>query len=1122
MKFGQEFEKLVTWMKRSAKADGRRMLTLKDMVVAFYALQDDPRLQNSLKGAMKVKNLNEISWPGYAKEMYRKAWEVGEPTEKFQLDQETRNIFNNVPPDQISAEYLAGEVVKKIPDLIIRHRNPQNLARWSPLQGTINKRRTLVNFLKSRVVGQETAVNMLADGYLQMKIDPNANGPMGIFTFTGPPGVGKTLLARTFAQAFNEIEAENYKFKKFDMANYAGPQAHEYLFGIPKFYSNAKPGELTGFVDKNPKTIILFDEIEKAGYEVINALLGVLDTGMGYDNCLDRYIDFHKTILLFTSNLGADYLQDINQTGYLADSSDPSVVFDLLRKGGSALRPSQNTPILTPEFVSRLAKGGGVLFRRLEMIDFLEITRHALNESKLEIPMAVSMTNEAALVFLLSLLPQFDARVVTSQVTMLRSNLAKEVAVDCLDEVSAYDNVEVKVTLSPRARDYLRDRLQHFNVRLLVLDDDEYLPKDIRTTWTARDPAGGSNLFINQINPLNFEDRELLQKVKEFSPDLFLLDLSIGEKQSSDRIDKGLDILERLRRNFRNIPVYLFSESPDMRGYNFNRTVERVMESGGARAFFAFRASQIKQKTIMADSFWEEFISRLESVLYEKLYRDLLRHRKKLSFTRRLVCDNGVSIYLDSPAEFVVKEAEDPYSKEVRFDFVGVPEVTFNDVVGLKRAKGRLKQVVTWLQEPTSLYKLGVTLPRGFLLAGPPGTGKTLLAMAVAGEADLPFFYISPGMLKRKFYGESEALVRQLFANAKKYAPSIIFIDELDTIATSRDTPSVNNEANVSVLNEFLAQLDGFDTKSDRVFVLGATNRPEVIDPALLRPGRFDEVIYVDLPDFDARKELLVRLLQKKMNLPDRELRAIVERLAGMTPGTSPAQLGRIVREAAYRAISQDRSYITEQDLEYARQFVLYGAQKADEALKKEVRTRTAFHEAGHAIVHMALFPHETIDVVTIIPHEGGALGFVGTLEDESRTNMTTEDVIKRMAVLLAGRIGEQLGPGGPEILDSGAANDLERATYLAWLAIAKWGMDREFQDVAITVLPSNVSTQLNGSLIKRIQAWIAQARTLTETFLKRFASQHRKLANALLERGSVSGNQLSTIVSGINTDCRD
>ena len=382
-------------------------------------------------------------------------------------------------------------------------------------------------------------------------------------------------------------------------------------------------------------------------------------------------------------------------------------------------------------------------------------------------------------------------------------------------------------------------------------------------------------------------------------------------------------------------------------------------------------------------------------------------------------------------------------------------ETRFHDVAGQDEAKESLIEIVDILKNPARYTSVGAEIPKGALLVGPPGTGKTLLAKAVAGEAGMPFFFVSGSAFVEMFVGTGAARVRDLFKQASQKAPCIIFIDEIDAIGKKRDgTGFSGNDEREQTLNQLLAEMDGFDPEKG-IMVLAATNRPEILDKALLRPGRFDRRIPVELPDMKGRQEILQVHARKKKMSPNVDLK----RVADATPGASGAELANILNEAALAAVRDHRDQITQADLDKATEFVIAGSEKKSMVISPEEKRIIAYHEIGHALVAMKQKNAVPVRKITIIPRTNGALGFTMQADEEEHVLMKKEDLLNRLEVLVAGRAAEELMFS---TCTSGASNDIERATAIARQMITRFGMNDE---IGLMALDTVVNPYLDGEL---------------------------------------------------------
>ncbi len=414
--------------------------------------------------------------------------------------------------------------------------------------------------------------------------------------------------------------------------------------------------------------------------------------------------------------------------------------------------------------------------------------------------------------------------------------------------------------------------------------------------------------------------------------------------------------------------------------------------------------------------------------------------------------------------------------------------IRFSDVAGVDEAEESLSEIVNYLHDPSKYREIGATMPKGVLLVGPPGTGKTMLAKAVAGEADVPFFSISGSEFVEMFVGMGASKVRDLFKQAKEKAPCIVFIDEIDAIGQKRSGGAYGgNDEREQTLNQLLTEMDGFEGNSG-VMILAATNRPESLDPALTRPGRFDRRVPVELPDLKGRQEIL-KVHAKKVRLTDD---VNFETIARMASGASGAELANIINEAALRAVRDGRKAACEADLEESIETVIAGYQKKNAILTDKEKLAVAYHEIGHALV-AALQTHSApVQKITIIPRTSGALGYTMQVEEGNHYLMTREELENKIATLTGGRAAEEIAVGS---ISTGASNDIEQATKLARAMITRYGMSEEFDMVAL----ETVSNQYLGG--DSSLSCSAQTQTrIDELVVKLVKQQHDKALDLLRE----------------------
>ena len=414
--------------------------------------------------------------------------------------------------------------------------------------------------------------------------------------------------------------------------------------------------------------------------------------------------------------------------------------------------------------------------------------------------------------------------------------------------------------------------------------------------------------------------------------------------------------------------------------------------------------------------------------------------------------------------------------------------IKFSDVAGEDEAKENLTEIVDYLHNPDKYKEIGASMPKGILLVGPPGTGKTMLAKAVAGEANVPFFSMSGSEFVEMFVGMGASKVRDLFKQAKEKAPCIVFIDEIDAIGQKRNSGKMGgNDEREQTLNQLLTEMDGFEGNTG-VIILAATNRPESLDPALTRPGRFDRRVPVELPDLKGREEIL-KVHAKKIKVSDE---VDFQRIARMASGASGAELANIVNEAALRAVRDGRKYATQSDLEESIEVVIAGYQKKNAILTDKEKWTVAYHEIGHALVAAKQTQSAPVQKITIIPRTSGALGYTMQVEDGNHYLMTKEEIENKIATYTGGRAAEEVVFG---TISTGASNDIEQATKLARAMITRYGMSKDFDMVALETV-NNQYLGGDASLACSADTQTEIDRQVVELVKK----QHEKAAAILLE----------------------
>lgn len=435
-------------------------------------------------------------------------------------------------------------------------------------------------------------------------------------------------------------------------------------------------------------------------------------------------------------------------------------------------------------------------------------------------------------------------------------------------------------------------------------------------------------------------------------------------------------------------------------------------------------------------------------------------------------------------------------------------KVSFEDVAGQDEAKESLTEIIDFLHNPKRYTEIGAKLPKGALLVGPPGTGKTLIAKAVAGEAKVPFLSVSGSTFVEMFVGMGAAKVRDLFKEAEKMAPCIIFIDEIDSIGKSRDNQMQSNDEREQTLNQLLTEMDGFDT-SKGIVILGATNRPEILDKALLRPGRFDRRVIVDRPDLRGRIAILnVHAKDVKMG-EDVNL----ESIAKGTPGAVGADLANIINEAALRAVRSGRDTVIQEDLEEAVEVIIAGKEKKDRILSKKEREIVAFHEVGHALVAGLLEGTDPVHKITIVPRTMGALGYTMQLPEEEKYLVSKEELMNQITVMLGGRAAEE---EVFNIVTTGASNDIERSTQTARNMVTIYGMTDNFDMMALESVQNryldgravrNCSEETSTLIDKEVLSIVRECHERARTILRENRDLLDAISAYLLEKETIFGD---------------
>ena len=442
--------------------------------------------------------------------------------------------------------------------------------------------------------------------------------------------------------------------------------------------------------------------------------------------------------------------------------------------------------------------------------------------------------------------------------------------------------------------------------------------------------------------------------------------------------------------------------------------------------------------------------------------------------------------------------------------------IRFDDVAGEDEAKENLTEIVNYLHDPSKYQEIGASMPKGVLLVGPPGTGKTMLAKAVAGEANVPFFSMSGSEFVEMFVGMGASKVRDLFKQAKEKAPCIVFIDEIDAIGKKRDGQIVGNDEREQTLNQHLTEMDGFEGNTG-VIILAATNRPESLDPALTRPGRFDRRVPVELPDLKGREEIL-KVHAKKIKVAED---VDFNKVARMASGASGAELANIVNEAALRAVRDGRKFATQADLEESIEVVIAGYQKKNAIMTDHEKRIVAYHEIGHALVAAKQTNSAPVQKITIVPRTSGALGYTMQVDEGNHVLMSKEEIENKIATFTGGRAAEEVAFGS---VTTGASNDIEQATKLARAMITRYGMSDDFDMVALETVTNQYlggdaslacSAETQTRIDQQVVALVKREHQKALDILRENRTKLDELANFLYEKETITGEEFMGILNG-------
>lgn len=950
----------------------------------------------------------------------------------------------------------------------------------------VDKVKTLQSELLDTVYGQDNAVNAFTTGYFQAELlsmtDIDRKKPRATYLFAGPPGVGKTFLAEVAAEKLS------LPFMRFDMSEYADKEANLEFCGSDKVYKNAKSGNVTGFVSEHPKCILLFDEVEKAHLCVIHLFLQMLDAGRLRDNYTDEEVSFKDAIIIFTTNAGKQLYESESDGDF--SSLSRKVVLKALRND---INPLSGSSYFPAALCSRFASGNVIMFNHIMAHDLRhiakkEILRSASNFSK-NAGVSVDIDEKVYTALLFSEGGNADARMIKSR-------------------AESFFNGEIYELLRLVASDKVQTSISDLTKIEFVTEIDE--------------SSEAYNLFFGEekLTALVFGSDKTVRNCKKVCKDVeiisaktvdeakniishkdicvILIDLSYGKRGSvkylniEDQESVSADMFDYLTKLGQSLPVYVLETS----AYSLTEEEKMSLFKEGAR------------DVVRLDDKIGNALKQICVNVYQQQNMNLLaKTNKVVSFTTaQTVSKNGkkATIKLIDFDMAAAVDAEDSCGFVTKNN---KPDVDFDDIIGAQDAKSELKYFAEYLRSPKKYAAAGVKMPKGALLYGPPGTGKTMLSKALAAQSGVTFIYTEGNKFLKKYVGEGTEKVHDLFRSARKYAPTIVFIDEIDAIAKERHGDE-RVAAGEETLTALLAEMDGFNVDSTKpVFVLAATNfdvapgSPCSFDQALVR--RFDRRIYVDLPTDEERKQFMLRKCAKNAMFDIGE--QDIDNLAVRTVGMSLSDLDSIFEFALRQALRAELNKVKADILDEAFETYVNGEKKNWSEAEVE---RVARHEAGHAF--LCWQSGETPSYLTIVARSDHG-GYMQHDSTEKKTIYTKDELLSRIRVALGGRAAEIVCYGECGGVSTGASGDLVSATAIAERIVCSYGM---VDECGLAV--SDPRTLRSGDVAKEVRKAVNKllSEQMSQAIEKIRANKDMLdvLSNELMQKSHLSANEITEL----------
>lgn len=951
------------------------------------------------------------------------------------------------------------------------------------------------NYLLETVLGQENAVNTFVTGYFQSelmtKTDSGRQRPKATYLFAGPPGVGKTFLAEKIAEVLK------LPYARFDMSEYADKEANMEFCGSDKVYKNGKAGNVTSFVSNNPKCVLLFDEIEKAHSVVIHLFLQLLDAGRLRDNYTDEEVPFKDAVVIFTTNAGHKLYEDSDSLNLSGISR--KVIIKALE---TDVNPQTNAPFFPAAICSRFASGNVVMFNHIEAhtlrnIARREVLRHAANiEQKLKVNSHFDERLFTALLF--SEGGASDARTIRGRAESFYNDELFELfrLIGKENSGTTAANIEkIKFTVE----------LPDDDPDVVALFENSSKPEVL---FFAGDSVADS-VVSDKFTVIKASDVPTAAELfKSHSFSFVVCDITCGAVNDINKClnvgdfkSRGRDFIRYVTKRYEDLPIYIIQQKDAP--YSPEENITFFKE--GIRGIVTFDAND-------ANSIVNDIADICDSLHQQHSMLTLARANRLVEFdTAQIIHDGGktAEIKIFDMRLAVAVDAED--GKNILSN-ISKPDVKFDQVIGATDAKEELRYFVEYLKNPEKFKATGVKAPRGVLLYGPPGTGKTMLAKAMASESDVTFITAEGNQFVKSYIGAGSQEVHDLFKTARKYAPSIIFVDEIDAIAKERRGAS-GNDNNEAALTAFLTEMDGFKTNSSKpVFVLAATNfnvesgTDRSLDAALMR--RFDRRVFIDLPDKAGRIQYLK--MKFAANPAYQLTDEYIDNIALRSTGMSLASLESVLEMALRSSIRKGTFVVDDSVFEDAFETFTHGESKKWSADSLE---RVARHEAGHAFMYW--YNGNVPSYMTIVAR-GNHGGYMRHNEDEDKNIYTKEEYLALIRTSLGGRAAEMVYYGNEDGISTGPSGDLSNATSRAVNMICSCGMDEEFGLAVVSehsAYNGELSVEVRNIVNRILDAELKNAiKLISENRAKIDA-----LVNVLMEKNHLNGPEIDEILRSVD-----